>query len=151
MRGRSAVSSLQGSTRSMPFLSFLGRETANLSSGSNTIPLTTATLLTELSSIRLVKLRNLTVKVWPTLSTTANVAFQLFIIDQATGLAVPVSSIKPISSVNQTVLRARSPFQNFVNSGDTQTSIQVVFYSTSTLAIVFDVQTRFLIAQDILR
>jgi hypothetical protein len=138
--------------RVMPFLQYLGRQTAVIAAGGITnFPLTAATLASDLVSHRLVKFSNFVVKFYPTLQTSVQASVQLSVVDQATTQLVPITQIKPLSTVNQTSFSGSLPaFQGWVQAGSGSNALVIIFYSTGPATFYYDVQTRMSLSQDLL-
>jgi len=137
--------------RTMPFLQYLGRVTANTAIGVNNFPLTVATVASDLNSARLIKLSDFVVKFYPTLFTNIQASAQLAVVDQSTLQLVPVTQIKPLSTVNMTVFSGSFPsFQGWVPAGSSNSAVVIIIFCSAIATVYYDLQTRMSVSQDLL-
>lgn len=148
-----------GTTRSTRFLQYLGRQIITAAASvSTSTSYTIATLASDLSSSRLVLLRSVTVKFYPTAISTlaggtiiSRVSAQLLMVDPATQVAVPITPIKPLSSTNYVSLTGRAPFVNWLSAGSSNIGLIVLLYNIDgAISVPLDIQSTFMLAQDLL-
>jgi hypothetical protein len=137
--------------RVMPFLQYLGRQTAVIAAGGITnFSLPALTLASDLNSQRLVKFSTFVVKFYPTLQTAVQASVQLSVVDQATSQLVPITQIKPLSTVNQTSFSGSFPsFQGWVQAGSASIALVIIVYCSGIATFYYDVQTRMSLSQDL--
>jgi len=151
-KGRSRRSLRQGTTRALPFLQYLGRNQTAIINGLNTVNLTVATLASEMSATRVLKFLSVTVKFYPsTIYPAITESAQLQVVDLTTSIRVPVTSIKPLNETRQTLFKATlTPLSGWVFANSGATLLTILIYSTGADTLLFDVESRFLVAQDTL-
>jgi len=132
-----------------PFIQYLGRQLFTTAVGINTISLSYATLLSELNTVRLVRLLRISVKFYPN-DTAQMFSFQLGFVDPATLQLVPLTGIKPLSVVNPSVLSAFIPTFNWQPAGSSDLAVGIILFSTVITNVMYDIQTTALVARDFL-
>ena len=153
-----ASTSLFGTTRATPFSQYLGRQTIVAAANTSTITnYAYSTLLSDVSDARLVRIQRFTVRFYPVAvastvlgTITSRVAAQLQIVDPATGYIVPITPIRPLSSVSATVLTGMLPLTNWVATNVATINGLVVSLWNNDAAVIIplDIETYCLLAQD---
>jgi hypothetical protein len=140
-----------GSTRGMPFLQYVPRTISSLVAGNNSINFTFATLASDLSSTRLIRLRAITVKFYAFSDGLATLppTVQLLIRDQSTGQDVPVTQVRPLSLTNTTTLVGNLPMLSWITAGSGNVCLTIQVTSSVIANIGYDIQSRFVTAQDV--
>jgi hypothetical protein len=137
-----------GTIISKPFIQYLSGQTITTVIGTNSSTFSLATLASDLSSTRLVRVVSAVLRFAPTNATATFI--QLFIVDVTTNTALPVSKVTPLSITNSTTVRGRYPVTGFLAAGSAFAALIVQARSTVVTVLNVDIETRFQLAQDTL-
>lgn len=143
------------SIRSIPFLQYIAHQQTTTSTGVQTVSFRVTDLATDLfgaTSARLVRLSSTVVRFYPTALLGGEVAsVQLLIYDTTTGIGVPVTTPRPLSSTNPVTLRGifeRST--GWLPATSTNIAFAIQIYTNTSIALTYDIESRFQVAQDTL-